>query len=205
MDQALKQIYVALSNGKLSPLEALERIKAIKLQQEKRAGVLFVTPVWQPCALTAGNDVEYSEHHVIPVRTGDEMSVEQRYRECALACFEQIQAIFKGKLLGKVLVQIVAEDPLLAGLTGLLKTAALENPQFFGQIILVPPYVTEDERARHAEEEKARGFNPLVRYEQGTRQILGWQEITEDEDKPPLAFRDDGVYILTGGLGALGL
>src|SRR5438874_1580505 len=31
-----------------------------------------------------------------------------------------------------------------------------------------------------------------------------WQEIEEDRTKPPPAFRDDGVYLITGGLGALG-
>ncbi|MEO8036615.1 MAG: SDR family NAD(P)-dependent oxidoreductase, partial [Acidobacteriota bacterium] len=182
----------------------MEKIKAIKLEQ-KRVGVLLATPVWQAGKLTATSEIEYTEYHVIPLQMGDEKNVAQRYHEYALECFERIQTILKGKPQGKVLFQIITADPILAGLSGLLKTAALENPHFSGQVILAPSYMTADERARCLREEKSRGLDPLVTYEHGVRQVLRWQAVEEEQDKPPVAFRDDGVYLITGGLGALGL
>ena len=63
----------------------------------------------------------------------------------------RIQGILQGKSRGKVLAQIVIgnhqEQALLAGLSGLLKTAALENPRLTGQLILVPAQTTAEELA----------------------------------------------------------
>src|SRR5262249_38656128 len=97
------------------------------------------------------------------------------------------------------------EQALFAGLSGLLKTAALENPRLIGQLILVPAHTTAEELGRLLQEEKARKPDPLIRYEQGARQVLRWQEVPEDRERPPIAFKDDGVYLVTGGLGGLGL
>jgi len=254
MKQQLRQIYDDLSNGRLSQREALERIKAIKLQEQGNGtGALLITPVWQSngIEISAGaSHIEYTEHHVVlcelstidaeklgsllpyshclPLQAGQQNDIAQRYSEYALACFERIQAILSvaavydrrgarlddnrrsqtAATVGRVLVQIVIADhqehALLAGLSGLLKTAALENPQFIGQLILVPADMMADELGRHLQEEKVAGLDTLIKYEQGSRQVLRWQEVPADPDKPPIAFKDHGVYLITGGLGCLG-
>src|SRR5206468_9143153 len=111
----------------------------------------------------------------------------QRYREYALACFERIQAILQSKPQGKVLVQIVVpnqgEQALLAGLSGLLKTAALENPKLIGQLILAPAEMTSEELGWRLEEEKCGGLDTVIRYEEGVRQVLRWQEIAAQPEK----------------------
>jgi len=144
----------------------------------------------------------------LALEAGQHKTIAQRYSEYALACFERIQTILQGKSQGRVLVQIVVADHqeqvLLAGLSGLVKTATLENPQFFGQLILVPAGMTVEELGRHLEEEKNRALDPVVRYDQGVRQVLRWREVAHS-DTPPIAFKDHGVYLITGGLGGLGL
>ena len=45
----------------------------------------------------------------------------------------------------------------------------------------------------------------LVRYEQGVRQLMHWQQILASPEKQPVAFKDRGVYLITGGLGGLGI
>src|SRR6267143_88260 len=255
MKQQLRKIYDDLSNGRLSQREALERIKAIKLQEQGNGtGALLITPVWQSNAVevsAVASHTEYMEHHVVlcelstidaeklgsllpyshclPLQAGQQDDIAQRYSEYALACFERIQAILpvaavydrRGSRLddvrrsqtaatvGKALVQIVIADHqeqvLLAGLSGLLKTAALENPQFMGQLILATPEITTEELATHLQEEKGRGLDPLIKYEQGARQVLRWQEVEAEAEKAPIGFKDDGVYLITGGLGGLGL
>jgi acyl transferase domain-containing protein/acyl carrier protein len=191
------------------------------------SGSLLATPVWQTSGVEASaSTVEFAEHHVIlcelskvdaerlgtsilSLQAEQQKSVAQRYSDYALACFERIQAILRSKPQEKVLVQIVIADHpehlVLAGLSGLLKTAALENPQLIGQLIVVPAETTAEELAIWVRDEKTRGLDTLIRYEHGVRQVLRWHEMAADPEKAPIAFRDHGVYLITGGMGGLGV
>ncbi|HKO55117.1 MAG TPA: SDR family NAD(P)-dependent oxidoreductase, partial [Thermoanaerobaculia bacterium] len=165
------------------------------------AGSLLAVPVWEPRELDRGARIDYAQHYVERLPLSAEGSIAQRYGADAVACFERIQAILRGKPEGKVLFQIAVagdeEQALLAGLSGLLKTAALENPRFTGQLILAPA-----ELERILEEERSHGQDSLIRYRHGTREVLRWQEVATDADT--IAFKNDGVYLITGGFGALG-
>src|ERR1051326_8775183 len=234
MKQELRQIYDDFSNGRLSQTEALDKIKALKLkQQAPKAGVLMATPVWKAHRVGSFYDVvEFGEHHVIlgelpkvnhttlelllphsqcwSLKAEAEKNIAQRYSEHALACFERIQAILQRKPQKKVLFQVVAggdgEQSLLAGLSGLLKTAALENPQFSGQLILVAAEITSEELARYLKQEQGGSLESIVRYTTSERQVLGWEEITSAAgEEVPIGFHEAGVYLITGGLGRLGL
>jgi acyl transferase domain-containing protein/acyl carrier protein len=196
-------------------------------------GSLLVTPVWQASGVeisAEASQVEYSEHYVVlcelskvkvdqleswlpqthclSLRAGERENIAQRYSEYALACFERIQSILQGQPQGKVLVQIVVADQqeqaLFAGLSGLLKTAALENPRLMGQLILIPADTSVEDLARHLREEKSQGVDRLIRYEESGRQVLGWQEVAEEEEEAPIGFKEGGVYLITGGMGGLG-
>ena len=153
----------------------MEKIKAIKLQEQgNRDSALLFIPVWQATDVdlrAQARNVEYTHEHVIlcdlpqveakqlqslvkgshylSLLSGQHANIAQRYSEYALACFTHIQTILRNKPQGRVLVQIVSPDDhehaLLAGLSGLLRTAALENPQFFGQLILLPPGIMAEQ------------------------------------------------------------
>jgi acyl transferase domain-containing protein/enoyl-CoA hydratase/carnithine racemase/acyl carrier protein len=196
--------------------------------QSETLSSLIAVPVWQTGS--TGTRQEYSEHHIIlcelsGVKTREvesllqpgqclslerrEQSIAQRYSEYAWACFERIQSILQRKPQGKVLLQIVAansqEQALFAGLSGLLKTAALENPQFTGHLVLTSAEITSKELAALLQEEKNAGADSVVRYQQGVRQVLHWEEVTANINNLPIAFKEHGVYLITGGLGGLGL
>jgi polyketide synthase PksN len=204
--------------------------------REKAIGALLAAPVWRESdvEVSAGaSHIEYAEHRVVLCELSDvnqlkallphvyclslqaerQKNIAQRYSEYALACFELIQTILQDKPHGKALVQIVVPDhqeqALFAGLSGLLKTAALENPQFVGQLLLVSAGASLEELVRRLREEKthgpAAGLDTPIRYENGGWQVLGWQEVPEEQEKPPIAFRDHCVYLITGGMGGLGL
>src|ERR1044071_9244184 len=234
MKQQLRQIYDDLYRGHISQRQALERIKAVKLDgQMKRIGALLATPVWQPCsgASATGGTTAFAEQHVIlcempetcaenlaillpgcnclVLRSPEGKNIAERYSEYAVACFKRIQKSLSGKPVGKVLVQVVVTDGpehvLLRGLVGLLKTAALENPQLTGQLILVPTGIKDKELVQRLHEERALTRDTLVRYEQGVRQVFGWQGISANLQASPAVFNDHGVYLITGGLGGMGL
>jgi acyl transferase domain-containing protein/enoyl-CoA hydratase/carnithine racemase/acyl carrier protein/SAM-dependent methyltransferase len=199
----------------------------------KEMGSLLATRVWHASSVEvpAGAKRDYTQHHIVlcepstvqiedlaallpnsqilPLHASRECNFAQRYSDYALWCFERIRTILQGKPQGVVLVQIVVADHqehvLLAGLSGLLKTAALENPILTGQILLVSRSTTTRELAEQLQDEKSGGRDPLVRYQEGVRQVLRWQEIPADQDRLPVAFRDDGVYLISGGLGGLGV
>ena len=233
MKEELRQIYSALFNGRLAQKEALDRIRAIKVQEHSKGiGVLLLTSGWQASGseVSAGTcSFDYAEHHVIlcelskisarklgsllpqaqclTLDASEQKNIAQRYGEYALTCFERVRTILRDRPTGKVLVQIVVagyeEQALFAGLSGLLKTASLENPRFVGQVILVPK-ITSEELGWRLHREKAGGSDPLIRYEQGVRQVFSWKELPTDPRPPSVAFREEGVYLITGGLGALG-
>src|SRR5262249_25511031 len=144
----------------------------------------------------------------ISLRTEEESNIAERYSEYAVNCFERIKTILQHKPQHQVLVQIIVaghrEQAVIAGLSGLLKTAQLENPQIVGQVILVAAATSTEELARHLQAEKTRAAtvkDELIRYEKGVRQVLRWQEVPADGEQSPIAFKEKGVYLVTGGLG----
>jgi acyl transferase domain-containing protein/acyl-CoA synthetase (AMP-forming)/AMP-acid ligase II len=138
-----------------------------------------------------------------------QLNLPERYSHYALACFEVIRNVLEDKTLARVLVQIVAanepEGALIAGLSGLLKTAALENPRVAGQIILTDPQITPDLLARQLDENRAALPDSLIRYEHGTRQVSHWQEVHASRGRAAGGLNQRGVYLITGGLGGLGI
>ncbi|HXH41886.1 MAG TPA: SDR family NAD(P)-dependent oxidoreductase [Thermoanaerobaculia bacterium] len=198
---------------------------------EQSFGSLLAIPVWQTSMVEASTERDFAEHHVIVcelpevdletlesavprgrcllLQAEPQKTIAERYGDYALACFDRIQTILQSKPRGKLLIHIAVPDhqeqALFAGISGLLKTAALENPQFIGQLLLVPAGVTAVELALYVRDEKVLGLEPLVRYDRGARQVARWQEVVGDRGDSTVAFKNDGVYLLTGGLGGLGV
>jgi polyketide synthase PksL len=181
------------------------RVLSSDVGVDRRAtGTLFAAPVWQASELTGGERA-FAEHHVLSLPPRQDAGIAEWYSDCARDCFERVQAILQRKPQGKVLVQVAVTDELLAGLSGLLRTASLENPQFTGQLLIVPAGIAPDDLASHLDAEKLRGVEPLVRYDRGERQVLRWQETAISPEQPAIALKDDGVYLITGGFGGVGL
>ncbi|HUI83780.1 MAG TPA: SDR family NAD(P)-dependent oxidoreductase, partial [Candidatus Binatia bacterium] len=179
----------------------MDRIRAIK-QKRVAPYAALLTPEWEASAVEGrGNDKVQRER--LELGAGSGRSVGERYREYGTAVFEKIRAVLRGKPEADIVLQIVvpeeSEGTVLSGLAGMLKTAHLENPHFHGQLILVPASMRGEELADASEE-------VVVRYRQGQRTVLRWREVEEqsESDIAP-AFREDGVYLITGGLGGLGL
>jgi acyl transferase domain-containing protein/enoyl-CoA hydratase/carnithine racemase/acyl carrier protein/NADP-dependent 3-hydroxy acid dehydrogenase YdfG len=233
MRQQLRKIYDDLAQGRLSQEEALQRVKTIKLHSQEGEGVLLVTPFWQasvPDVASVPGRAPHAAHEVILVERSpaevesvralfsDERclslpatqaaSVAERYAGHALACFRRLRSILQNRH-GQALVQVVIgdgpEDALLVGLSGLLRTAALENPQITAQLLVVPSGEKPETLIRHLDFEKTHGDDALVSYASGTRQVLRWREISDGGEPPPIGVKESGVYLITGGLGGLGL
>jgi polyketide synthase PksN len=203
-------------------------------EPRKGIGTILAAPVWQTqveTALLNTGTISYTQQHVflleLPhVKTEEietiltqskvvhfhaegQRNIAERFTEYALDCFERIRDILAGKPQGKVLVQVVtpngAGQEVFTGLSGLLKTAALENPQLIGQIVTTHSQVTAGELAAQLVENRHKPGDSNIKYELGARQVLHWQEIPAQQQKPAIAFKDNGVYVVTAGVGGLGI
>ncbi|HKP98382.1 MAG TPA: type I polyketide synthase, partial [Fibrobacteria bacterium] len=196
-------------------------------------GTLLAVPEWVSSALApaeasgAAAPDAFAEHHVIVcglpdadgklaaalpqariVHVAEEReSLAARFEAAAIACFECVRAILQGKPREKALVQVVAagEDEVYAGLSALLATASLENPLLAGQTLLVPAEMPGDEIAARLRENSGRPADAVIRYAGGSRQVSRWIETAAGSAGPRIAYQDRGVYLITGGLGGLGL
>ena len=194
-------------------------------------GVLLASPQWadsaEPVGEAAGGPA-FEAHHVLLcgfqgldagaiqralgcqsclVLASQEASPADRYREHALGMFKALKQLLQAKPGGRTLVQVAiadAQDSVSSfGLAGLLRTAGLENPKIVPQLIGIdgarPDVAAVLKRNRHAAAEVE------IRYRDGRRQVLSWQEHVPGADSRPAAvWRDAGVYLITGGLGGLG-
>jgi polyketide synthase PksL len=200
-------------------------------KQDKQFGTLLATPVWQSTEIGSSNEkaslfvqqhiilcdipnvnaaqlesvLVNSKCHLLPI--AKQLNISDRFSNYALACFEGLQSIIKSKQEGRVLVQIVIpdsqEESMFAGLNGLLQSATLENPNLQGQIIFINRQTTADKLAEQLLHDQCRPQDTIVQYKPSSRNILRWEIISESQNKPAIAFKDRGVYLITGGLGGL--
>ncbi|WP_155742176.1 SDR family NAD(P)-dependent oxidoreductase, partial [Paenibacillus polymyxa] len=110
---------------------------------------------------------------------------------------------------GRVLVQLVVaaagEGQLFSGLSGLLKTARLENPKLIGQLIEVGQGESEESLRAKLEENSRSPVDGWIRYEGGQRKTACWNRFEPSRPDEKLPWKDGGVYLITGGFGGLGL
>jgi len=139
----------------------------------------------------------------------NKVSFDKRYIEHAIRSFELIRVLLERKLKGKVLIQIVVPNSgqasLSTGLSGLLKTAMLESSRLKCQLIQVNPADSLQSIALKLKENKTVSDQSIIKYENENRFIASWEEINTDGQSSKVAFKDKGVYLITGGLGGLGL
>ena len=236
MKQELGKIYQELSSGALSREVALARIRALKQAEAlPPAGTVLAEAVWETDSSEAGaprRATEHGPHQVLlcglprvdaraleallPRSRCEALAWDSRtdiaacYTELALACFERVQGLLRSKPQRRVLFQLAVgrEDAteMLAGLQGLLETAAVENPVFSGQILLTSPEVTTSVLARQLQADSALPQDKVIEYTQDSRRVRRWRRIQAATpcESHDICFKEGGAYLITGGLGGLG-
>jgi len=192
-------------------------------------GTLMIAPCWKEKGIVQeAKRLEYTEHLVM---LGEELScasiqtylqgariitlksrhdsIEERFQNYSIQVFEEIYNILKYKPKTSILIQIVGstqdERKLFSGLSGLLKTAHMENPKLTGQFIEVEPGQELGEIIKIIKENKQSPVDKQIRYENGKRYVLDWSEIEVSQEETKIPWKDRGVYLITGGAGGLGL
>ncbi|MGF9908252.1 SDR family NAD(P)-dependent oxidoreductase [Brevibacillus porteri] len=200
-------------------------------ESNKITGTLMLQPAWIEQAIPKEAKAPEYEQHVVmlcepekiswesisPQINGarflalqsDQQGIAERFQAYAVQVFEEIKALLQAKPKGKVLIQIVvplgSEQRLFAGIAGLLKTAQIENPKVIGQLIEIDS--TEDSVGL-AEKLRANSLCPTdsqIRYQLGKRYMAGWNEVAAPQHEASVPWKDNGIYLITGGAGGLGL
>ena len=144
----------------------------------------------------------------LTLKSGDNR-IEERFQTYTVLLFEEIRNILKAKPKQKVLIQVVVpfqeEQQLFAGFCGLLKTARLENPKLIGQLIEIEPDQDSESIMEILKENSLRLHDERIRYRGGKRFVADWHEIKSFPDTVQVPWKTQGVYLITGGAGGLGL
>ncbi|MDO8387773.1 MAG: SDR family NAD(P)-dependent oxidoreductase, partial [Polaromonas sp.] len=97
------------------------------------------------------------------------------------------------------------EGALLRGLAGMLQTARLENPALQGQVLLLPATVSAAFLAQAVAQNASMAASDLqVRVVDQAREVFR-PHATEATDGAPAPWRSGAVYLITGGLGGIGM
>lgn len=95
----------------------------------------------------------------------------------------------------------VAQSPLW----GMGRVIALEHPDFWGGMIDLERVSADDNAAALVAELSAGSGDDHVAFRDGQRHVARLTRYAAAEADTPFRFREDGTYLLTGGLGFLGL
>jgi acyl transferase domain-containing protein/acyl carrier protein len=195
--------------------------------------VLLAIPVWRPLDNAQGTETAFERHVVLlcdvdtqaealasALRDGAPGHVDlrcialsasgadpaARYRSIALQCFEQLRALARDPSSAKTLVQCVIPDgdewQTYRGLSALLRTVAMEKSRIAGQVIGVETGLDAQTLALRLRAIALRPRTSLLRYRDQRLEALDWQRLPSGADVDSV-YKNAGVYVITGGLGAL--
>ncbi|MEZ3179518.1 SDR family NAD(P)-dependent oxidoreductase [Streptomyces pimonensis] len=195
------------------------------------ADVVLLRPEWAERQATNAAPGAFSERHVavlglaadardalrseLPAGTGctflepADAPLEEQYADAVRQVFTLTRRLLEQGVRRPTLLQVAAvgdSDRLacFSGLAALLRTASLENPKLHTQYLECLDGASPATVAARLAAEATGDPEPEVRHHDGRRQV---RRLTEVTGIRPVAapWREDGVYLVTGGMGGLGL
>ncbi|KGP78394.1 SDR family NAD(P)-dependent oxidoreductase, partial [Paenibacillus sp. MAEPY2] len=150
--------------------------------------------------------------------TDSGQSWDELFTNGALRVLEEIQRLMQAvsHVNDEKWLQIVipGELSLYQGIAAMLRTAELENPSFHGQVIEVMNETESEMLANMLVDNRSYPEHGLIRYKStpgqsgsGLRHVQDWKMIEHDplERSLDIPWKPEGVYVITGGAGALGI
>lgn len=130
---------------------------------------------------------------------------DDRYAFHAVRLMKLLQDLARKRrnLVVQVVVPANGDDSLLEGLGGMLRCAVLEHRTLSCQLVAVDD--EEDLASRLAADAASSPDADCIRYRQGHRLVRSWGEAAPGTGTDRSPWKRDGVYLLTGGAGGIGL
>ena len=201
-----------------------------KAENQSPHGLLTLIPHWEPFSFKELERIPtYHSHTVVLLGAsldGDgptcqllessAKSIGGQYADFSLSVFRLVKEMLGHNENGKCLLQIVVSkdgeerSPLefksewIKGLSGILKTAQLESPDFTGQLIELDNGQNTISSTALAELSCYRDCQHFV-YRDGGVQTRRWKEVADVVEPVVMPWKEKGTYLITGGVGGLGL
>ncbi|MEU9678028.1 SDR family NAD(P)-dependent oxidoreductase [Streptomyces parvus] len=228
MEQQLEQLLLELKANRVSKEHVKEflRNRNRRDRAEPASELVRCRPVWRaatgpatgrepghvvlllgPAALEGALRESDATVDVRLLETGA-TGIAERYGDLAGQVLAALRGLLGDPSLPRTLVQLVCaregEDALMSGLLGMVGSAGLENPRIVPQLVLVDADATPSAAAAQVLAARDHCGERAVRFRGGVRETRAWEELPEP-GHPPLPWREGGTYVITGGLGGLGL
>jgi len=134
--------------------------------------------------------------------------IDERYQSYAVKLIKEIQGMMHRKLDASSIIQMVvfsgAEMTLFTGLSGVLKSAQMENSKLICQLLEVEAGCKVNWLVEELNTGAKKPQQAQVKYSQGKRLVMQLQEVSFIRDQKTIPWKNKGVYLITGGLGGLG-
>lgn len=131
------------------------------------------------------------------------------YRRYAVALLGRLAQIQVSRPEAPALLQVIVadDDACASGLNAMLRTARLEQPRLSTQMLVTASTVTTNALLRHLDAAPTDRRDCILLARDGMDRrdatVLDWQRFAAAHGPSP--WRSGGVYLITGGMGALGL
>ncbi|OEK09351.1 hypothetical protein A8C32_11565 [Flavivirga aquatica] len=201
-----------------------------KNKDESEAKTLILTPDWKEHPFSGKDDkMEFDERLLILIEPEEvlvekveaelksigvrsivfktqEQEIEERYTNYTLKLFKELQSVIKDGSNKKIFIQVVAstqgKQKTFMGLVGMLKTAFQEYPNSIVQFIGVDFWKVVTTALLN--DNSYRPWEAFIQHKNNKRYTFDWNTIEDYSYKEDL-WKTDGVYIITGGMGGLGM
>jgi polyketide synthase PksN len=130
----------------------------------------------------------------------------QWFMDAAGRIFQEVRDALatKDSTLIQVLVPANKPESCLSAIAALFRSARQESPRVRGQVIEVGPGCSSQDVADKLALDARCSDDFLIRHTESTRSVPAWIETDSATDLDQFLWKDDGVYIITGGAGGLG-
>ncbi len=141
-----------------------------------------------------------------------EKQIGKEYADACKMLLRYVKRLSKENGGSQVVVQVVVQagaHSILRGLSGFLASIHMENPDIITQFIYLDSDVEPAMGEQYLQEECNLGISSQVRYQDGIRSVkefvpIEWQ-IKDREEGRQLLWKEQGIYLITGGAGGIGL
>lgn len=235
MRDFLQDVLSGVQEGRLSKPEALRMLNKYKQSAPSAAndeyGVLLFRPFEEETAKSPSDPPGLNQDRLIifgesiEVRadklkcmTGNaewlvlefsEQPIEQRYEAYTLQIVDHLQRLLHNQTGRETLVQLFIankeESPWLVGLYSLLLTARAENPKLTVECLEWSENGKGDIAGALEAGAWGGGSTSAVRSRHGRSYRAAWKKETVLQEQVRMPWKDRGIYLITGGAGALGL
>jgi amino acid adenylation domain-containing protein len=179
-------------------MESSNSVNEQRQQFEQRYAILCDFPGLKPSPATY-SWIEIQSTQQCPAKA---------FGEIATGVFGKFKEILCTSPKRGVLVQVVIPHAqnakCLQGLSGLIRTVRLENPSVHAQLIEADPHLSAEALRNLLEDARIKGA-VHIRYRNQKPEVQRLGELPARKLEIQSPWRDDGIYLITGGAGGLGL